>query len=54
MHLFRREQWEAGPQIETRLRTEDGVGTGAGAVALEFTLVEDQAEELVVFLHGKN
>ena len=54
--FLRGEEGKFFAQIEPRLRAKRAsVSSGAGAVALEFAVVEDEAEELVVFVHaGKN
>ncbi len=42
VQLLRREQREGIAQREPRLRAEDGVGAGAGAIGLVLALVEDE------------
>ena len=51
MKLLRGEGGETRAQVEARLRAEDGVGPGAGAVGLELAFVEDVLEQVEIWLH---
>ena len=53
VELLRGEQRKARAKIEARLRAEDRVGAGAGAVGFEASVVEDEAEQIVVGAHER-
>jgi len=49
--LFGGEQREIVPQIKPRLRAEQGIRAGTGAVGLEFPLFEDVAQQIEILNH---
>jgi hypothetical protein len=51
VQLFRRENGETFVQGKARLRAENRIGASAGAVGLEFSLVEDETEKVVILEH---
>jgi hypothetical protein len=49
------EQREIFPQIKPRLRAEHGIGTGAGAVGLGFSVFQNVSQQIEVLNHrGEN
>ena len=51
VQLLGGEQREAWREIEARLRAEDRIGAGAGAVGFEPAVVEDEVEKIEVGAH---
>ena len=55
MGFLGREQREIVAQIEPRLRAEHGIRAGAGAVGLEFSVLQDVPQQIEVLNHrGEN
>ena len=52
MQILRREQREFSPQIEPRLRSENGISACARAVGFELAFVEDESKEVEIFDHA--
>ena len=51
MEFLRGEQRKSLPQIETRLRAEDGNGPGPGAIHARLALFEHQPKQIVILAH---
>ena len=53
MKLFGRQQGKAFTQIEPRLRAKNRERSSAGAIAALFSVIQDEAQEIVILLHIK-
>lgn len=52
MKLLGREDWKSVLQRKSGLRAENRIGAGASAVSFEFTLIQDQAQEIKILNHN--
>ena len=52
MQFLRREQGKSGAQIIAGLLPEDGIGSDARAILTKTSVIENFAQQAVVFLHG--
>jgi hypothetical protein len=53
VELLRGQQGKAVTEREARLGAENGIGSRASAVALEFSLFENEPQQIVVLNHAR-